>query len=419
MYHPTSYVFVAFFMFVSLVNARYPIIHRTPGGSLFEFQFHPIESSPAPNGFAYSNYAQQMQSAPMEMSASNQKLALSAEVFRSMLDQVQSNPNSYLTLPLATAAAEHQPIAISIPIKANQPRKFHKLRLDTNEEVIYGTRAPSTSVTPAIALATSPNSARRLRVSAVRMPTQSASEMNVQRQTPTLVLVQTAQASASSRQPRFQSNQWLPVDNSRPRGVVVSQHNVQLVPPNRDLTPVASKPSTSAHMTHPSEADSFRRPYSKLGFHEIEPPKLADARPAHIPAPTPDLPRPKIEHPAFTQPRNTDGFKPMTSQPKPRQTPPEPLDYGTDIITIYDVDKMKNKQQPLDPDTFLKSVTSTLQVKANPKVQRGKVFDDVIYDYPGEDQDFKPTASERKPMYTYKPNDRTQLKRPNVRPWDI
>ena len=277
----------------------------------------------------------------MAAAASNQKLAVSAEMFRSMLE---SSPSNYLTLPYATASTENRPLAISIPIKANQPRKFRKLRLDTKEEVIYGTHAPATSVAPAYGVAS------------------ATSQSGVRHRTPALILVQSASAQQSettARQPRrFQSSQWLPVDNSRPRNVVVSQHNVQLVQPDRDLIPVASKPSTSAHMTHPSEDDYIRRPYSKLGFHQIEPPKLADSRPAHIPAPTPDLPRPTINHPAFTQPRNTDGFKPMTSQPKPSQSPPEPLDYGTDIITIHDVDRLQNKQPK--SDTFLKSVSSTL-----------------------------------------------------------
>ncbi|RWS16440.1 hypothetical protein B4U79_05474 [Dinothrombium tinctorium] len=63
------------------------------------------------------------------------------------------------------------------------------------------------------------------------------------------------------------------------------------------------------------------------------------------------------------------------------------LDYGTDIITIDDIPN-QYRASSNKKESFIKSVGSILTVKANEQqenVVKGKVFDDVIYDYAGNE----------------------------------
>jgi len=133
---------------------------------------------------------------------------------------------------------------------------------------------------------------------------------------------------------------------------------------------------------------STSRPYrafSHAGIHEIEAPKLG--RPGATPPPPP----PVVRHHVPEIPSN--GFKPFYGTRRPeRRQPPRSLDYGTDIITIYDLDRQKNHR--VNNDTWVRTVSSSLQVQndAKPEVNsRGRVYDDVIYDYGSTSGDsFKP-----------------------------
>lgn len=134
------------------------------------------------------------------------------------------------------------------------------------------------------------------------------------------------------------------------------------------------------------------------GFHEVRAPQLG--RPGATPPPPPPV-VPRYEVPEV----NVNGFKPILGPriPIQRRRQPESLDYGTDIITIYDV-------KPKGNDTMLRTVSSSLQVKReDPDEKRaGRVYEDVIYDLPVETQDFRPEESshELKAEKQQQPHDR-------------
>lgn len=76
------------------------------------------------------------------------------------------------------------------------------------------------------------------------------------------------------------------------------------------------------------------------------------------------------------------------------------MDYGTDIITIYDV--KPNKVHKVNNDTLLRTVSSSFQVNREDSgdvKKEGRVYDDVIYDLPVETQDFKPQESSVLPKH--------------------
>ena len=142
--------------------------------------------------------------------------------------------------------------------------------------------------------------------------------------------------------------------------------------------------------SQPTPSRPYRRAFSNAGIHEVEAPKLG--RPDSTPPPPPPVVRQHIPE------VRSNGFKPFYTTRRPansrRRTTvtPKSLDYGTDIITIYDLDKSKNHQ--INNNTWVRTVGSTLQVKpdnAKPQTTRGRVYDDVIYDYAASSGDsFKP-----------------------------
>lgn len=123
------------------------------------------------------------------------------------------------------------------------------------------------------------------------------------------------------------------------------------------------------------------------GFHEVQAPHLG--RPGATPPPPPPLvPRYQVPEPTV------NGFKPILGPriPIQRRRQPASLDYGTDIITIYDVNP--KKLHKVNNDTLIRTVSSSFQVKREDKEKKaGRVFDDVIYDLPVDTQDFKPQES--------------------------
>jgi len=146
------------------------------------------------------------------------------------------------------------------------------------------------------------------------------------------------------------------------------------------VSAITSSSSPQPHRYHPSRQSSSppppRRVWSNAGIHEVAPPNLG--RPGTTPPPPPVIRYHPVEIPS-------SGFRPIlstTKRPSVRRRQPEPLDYGTDIITIYDLDK--NRRVSLNNDTFLRTVSSSLQVqngdKNGNKPVRGRVYDDVIYD---------------------------------------
>lgn len=125
------------------------------------------------------------------------------------------------------------------------------------------------------------------------------------------------------------------------------------------------------------------------GIHEVEPPNLGPP-PGSKPTPPEFTVRRVLVDPVTRAP---SGFRPiLTRRPVvSRRKEPEPLDYGTDIITIHDINRQNSDRRKSNPDTFTRTVSSTLQVKNNNQStsNRGRVFDDVIYDYPGDGDNFK------------------------------
>ena len=135
-----------------------------------------------------------------------------------------------------------------------------------------------------------------------------------------------------------------------------------------------------------------RRPFSMGGFHQIEAPRLG--RPDATPPPPP--PSVVASHYQVPEPM-VNGFKPILGPriPIQRRRLPESLDYGTDIITIYDVKPKKEAG-----DSLLRTVSSSYQVRREEKKDAkkpGRVYDDVIYDLPAEpaSRDSKPAESRR------------------------
>lgn len=265
---------------------------------------------------------------------------------------------------------EQQPRVIAIPITSKKLKKLKALK--NEEQIVYGSRAPTTAGPPPPADGAS--QVRRIRIKTIRVPqpTPTAASEEQPARAPALILVAPS------------SNAWLPVDATRPR---VQPHPVRVVP-----TPDASsaRPVHSTRYTQEQVA-AIRQ----SGFRQVDAPRMADLRPAHIPpAEVSPPPKPGDLHPAFRdeskyQGVTKSGFIPMEpGKPKLTSGPvrTEPLDYGTDIITIYDVNKNQKSE-----GSNLKVVGSTLKVKGE-EAQRGKVFDDVIYDYNSGD-DYKPQAS--------------------------
>jgi hypothetical protein len=155
------------------------------------------------------------------------------------------------------------------------------------------------------------------------------------------------------------------------------------------MTSFLTSPSSSSSSSPSQPSRPYRRSFSHAGIHEVEAPNLgrADSTPP---------PPPRVVRQDIPEPR-TSGFKPIYTTRRPgnsrrRQTPPPSLDYGTDIITIYDLDKSRNHQ--VNNNTWVRTVGSSLQVKADdakPQMTRGRVYDDVIYDYAASSGDsFKP-----------------------------
>lgn len=123
------------------------------------------------------------------------------------------------------------------------------------------------------------------------------------------------------------------------------------------------------------------------GFHQVEAPRLG--RPGATPPPPP----PVVERYQVPEP-TVNGFKPILGPriPIQRRRQPASLDYGTDIITIYDVNP--KKLHKVNNDTMIRTVSSSFQVKREDDEKKaGRVFDDVIYDLPVDTQDFKPQES--------------------------
>lgn len=121
------------------------------------------------------------------------------------------------------------------------------------------------------------------------------------------------------------------------------------------------------------------------GIHQVEAPNLA---PAGSKPPPPEFSVRRILVDPVTRPPS--GFRPiLTRRPVVRRKEPENLDYGTDIITIDDIRKQGSDRRKSTTDTFTRTVSSTLQVNTNRTHNRGRVFDDVIYDYPADGDNFK------------------------------
>jgi len=140
--------------------------------------------------------------------------------------------------------------------------------------------------------------------------------------------------------------------------------------------------------------------FSNSGFHQVEAPKLG--RPGQTPPPAPRA----IIYPPEREEMTASGFRPIYPNQKPVQrTPVASLDYGTDIITIYDLPKQSG--QHLNKDTLLKTVSSSINVKPESKKRpKGRVYDDIIYDLPAGDS-FKPSSSDHistwKKITNYRP----------------
>ncbi|KAI1278755.1 hypothetical protein HDE_14212 [Halotydeus destructor] len=325
----------------------------------FQYQRFPMHDY---HPFGLSSSPQDVFMAPsMDPSAHSPRYTLPADLLGSALRQTPEM--SYLS-QLNFAATGDRPLAISIPMKANPPKRFRKLRLEDLSDNVHNEQEKY----------------RRVPMSTYAIA--SASELSHDQSPP------------SGRTGRQESNPWRVVGHVpknvqiRPKGVVVSQHNVQLSPTREQMQrPVQAQPQSRP--TSYSRIIAGR--FSNAGLHQIEPPKLEGTRPANVPPPTEEVPYQPVQHPAFVTENphtNNNGFRPLTSTLNVGRpsTPAEPLDYGTDIITIHDVDR-NNKKTTVASGNYFKAVTSSLQVKSTGKAitGKGKVFDDVIYDYPGDD----------------------------------
>lgn len=200
------------------------------------------------------------------------------------------------------------------------------------------------------------------------------------------------------------------------------------------LQSLPSPPTLSSPTSQPS-----RRTF-RSGFYQIEAPNLSRSGPSGTPPSTPpEEPRPVIYNIVTRAP---SGFRPITSinvnrnhrnpvinhqRPAP---PVESLDYGRDIITIHDLQPSRSTSlnRNDNPSTssnsnnnsgFVRTVSSVLQVSSTaanktsrtPNIRKGKVFDDVIYDYPGADENFNAQESNQyKNVY----NSFVPIRSPNV-----
>ena len=134
------------------------------------------------------------------------------------------------------------------------------------------------------------------------------------------------------------------------------------------------------------------------GFHQVEAPRLAPHGATQPPPP----PLPRVSH--YQVPEvNVNGFKPILGPRVPiqRRRQPASLDYGTDIITIYDVKPKKGSRS----DSVTRTVSSSYQVRREDKNEEkkpGRVYDDVIYDLPVDARDFKSEESRQPLVQTVK-----------------
>lgn len=173
------------------------------------------------------------------------------------------------------------------------------------------------------------------------------------------------------------------------------------------LHPRTYEPSSASSSPSQSQQNP-RRVFSNAGFHQVAAPNLS--RPgATSPAPLPHVVR-------YQAPEATNnGFKPILGPriPIQRRRQPESLDYGSDIITIYDVKPNNNNNFKVNNDSLIRTVSSSFQVRREDnenEKKKGRVFDDVIYDLPSEENnsDFKSqeTTIILKPDQPSKPNNR-------------
>ena len=158
-----------------------------------------------------------------------------------------------------------------------------------------------------------------------------------------------------------------------------------------------SHSSQSQASSLPTPINTARTPkFSNAGIHQVPAPNLA--RPGATPPPPP----PQLLLRRYQESEiPSSGFKPIIPTARPSRTSRrgnsratgETLE--TDIITIDNIDKYKPKltSSSKPGDSFLRSVSSTLQVKRTDENtnKRGKVFDEVIYEDHGDQ--FKPSES--------------------------
>lgn len=146
-----------------------------------------------------------------------------------------------------------------------------------------------------------------------------------------------------------------------------------------------SPPSSSRSRVRSPEI-VMGRLFPGSGIHQVEAPNLGP--PAGSKPPPPEFSVRRILIDPVT--RAPSGFRPiLTRRPVVRRKEPENLDYGTDIITIDDINKQNSDKRRSTSDSFTRTVSSTLQVNTNRTHNRGRVFDDIIYDYPADGDNFK------------------------------